>query len=106
VAPSPRKHVAEPGLETEAVEKTRLAPRYRVIVHNDDVTPMPLVVSVLTGIFRLEAKVAARIMWEAHRTGVAHVATLALEEAEVRCERAHALARGFGYPLTFTYEPE
>jgi ATP-dependent Clp protease adaptor protein ClpS len=102
--------VAEPrrksAPETKTDELTRLVPRYRVLVHNDPVTPMNFVEQVLGTIFHLDPSLAENVMLEAHNTGVAHVVTLALEEAEVRCDRAHALARAHGYPLTFTYEPE
>ena len=97
-----------PGIEVrpETKERTQLAPRWRVIIHNDDVTPMDFVVLVLLGVFRLERSRATRVMLEAHEKGVAHVATLALEEAEVRVEKAHGMARVKRYPLTFTYEPD
>ena len=99
---------ADPRRETAPAtrERTELAPRYRVIIHNDDVTPMFFVVQVLGSIFHLEKPLAENVMLEAHNSGVAHVVTLSLEEAEVRCERAHGLARTHGYPLTFTYEPD
>jgi ATP-dependent Clp protease adapter protein ClpS len=45
-------------------------------------------------------------MLEAHHTGVALVCVEPLEQAEFHVDRAHALARGAKYPLTFTYEPE
>src|SRR5205807_3493342 len=92
--------------EVEALEETRLAPRYRVLVHDDDVTPMSFVEDILIDVFHLSAPDAERTMLAAHRGGVAHVTTLALEEAEVRCETAHGKARAKGFPLTFTYEPE
>lgn len=102
--------VAEPqrksSPKTKTVEQTELAPRYRVMVHNDDVTPAAFVTQVLTAVFRLDRALAENVMLEAHNTGVAHVVTLPLEEAEVRCERAHSHSRTHGYPLTFTYEPE
>lgn len=90
----------------EPVQEVRHAPRYKVFVHNDDVTPMELVVYVLVGIFSLEHQRALEVMLEAHHTGVAFVTALSLEQAEFRVEQAHSLARGQGYPLTFTYEPE
>ncbi len=86
--------------------EVRLAPRYRVFIHNDDVTPMEFVIHVLEAIFHLPYIRALQVMLEAHETGVAHVVTLEFEEAEFRVERAHSLARGRGYPLTFTMEPE
>ncbi len=102
--------VALPETETKTRpdedEEVQFAPRYRVIIHNDDVTPMDLVVRVLLTVFRLEVKRAMEVMLEAHESGAAHVATMTLEEAELRCEKAHAEARKLDYPLTFTYEPE
>ncbi len=94
--------VAEPEVDQEVA----LSPRYRVIIHNDDVTPMDFVVAILAGVFGLELLRADEVMLEAHRTGAAHVATLSLEEAEARVEKAHSLARARRYPLTFTYEPD
>lgn len=92
--------------ETDVSQETRLYPRYKVFVHNDDVTPMVLVIGVLQGIFGLDRRRAEEVTMEAHHTGVAFVIALTLEQAEFRVEQAHSLARGGGYPLTFTYEPE
>lgn len=92
--------------DVATIEEVRLCPRYKVFVHNDDVTPMDLVLRVLTGIFALQATHAVEVMLEAHNTGIAFVTALALEQAEFRVEQAHSLARGRGYPLTFTYEAE
>ncbi len=99
-------HEFETETETQVDERTKIAPRWRVIIHNDDVTPMDFVVKVLMGVFRLGLGAADDVMLEAHHTGVAHVVTLPLEEAEVRVEKAHSLARTQRYPLTFTYEPD
>jgi ATP-dependent Clp protease adaptor protein ClpS len=96
----------QPTATPEVDERVALAPRWRVIIHNDDVTPMPFVVAILLGVFRLGPPRAESVMLEAHHTGAAHVVTLALEEAEVRVEKAHALARAKRFPLTFTYEPD
>lgn len=90
----------------ETEKKTRLAPRYRVLVHNDNVTPMEFVVKVLRSIFGLERIRATLVMLEAHRTGVALVAVLPLEQAEFRVDQAHSMARTAKYPLTFSFEPE
>lgn len=99
---------ASPGVETlpETTEETRLAPLYRVLIHNDDVTPMDFVVRVLQEIFHKGSVEAMKIMLTAHFQGIAHVATLPLEEAEFRVDQAHSKARAAKYPLTFTYEPE
>ncbi len=86
--------------------RERLAPRYKVFVHDDPITTMVFVVDVLRRVFGLEGDRARRVMLEAHESGVAFVCALSLEQAEFRVEQAHALARGAGYPLRFTYEPE
>ncbi|MCK6470711.1 MAG: ATP-dependent Clp protease adaptor ClpS [Planctomycetes bacterium] len=98
----------DPPGQTGTVTKapTRLAPRYRVLVHNDDVTTMEFVVKVLIEVFGLNAERAMKVMAEAHFKNVALVTVLPLEEAEFRVEKAHAMARGAMYPLTFSYEPE
>ncbi len=86
--------------------ETEIDPPCRVIVHNDDVTPMDFVVEVLVGVFDLASSSATAVMLEAHRNGRAHVITLGREEAKHRVGQAHQIARAAGYPLSFTIEPE
>ncbi len=92
---------------TKPVAQTtqRLAPMYRVIIHNDEVTPMDFVVHVLMRYFKKEAADAVYIMQEAHEKGVALVDVMGLEEAEFRVDQVHAFARTAKYPLTFSIEP-
>lgn len=98
--------VKKPIVKKVTDARPRLAPRYRVLIHNDDVTPMDFVVYVLMDIFKKNVSDAAEIMTTAHNSGVALVVVLPLEEAELRVEQAHSKARTAKYPLTFTYEPE
>jgi ATP-dependent Clp protease adaptor protein ClpS len=95
-----------PQVETVPAEQTRRVPLHRVLIHNDDVTPMDFVVRVLVEVFSLGVIRAARVMWEAHRTGVAHVVTEPLERAEFHVDQARSLSRPRGFPLTFSIEPE
>jgi ATP-dependent Clp protease adaptor protein ClpS len=88
-------------LSDEELEKP-----YRVIVRNDDVTPMEFVVLVLRTFFDLPYAKAIEVMWRAHTAGQAHVATLPYEEATERVYQAHSVAREAGYPLTFYLEPD
>jgi len=99
---------AAPSLapDTQTVEQVRLAPLFRVLIHNDEKTPMDFVVHVLFAVFHKPIEDSIQIMLEAHHTGAALVTVLSLEEAEFRVEKAHATARGDKYPLTFSYEPE
>lgn len=92
--------------ETRTDPRTRLAPMYRVLVHNDDVTSMDFVVRILVEVFSRSFVDSVKIMWEAHTGSVAHVETVPLETAEFHADKAHSLARVRKYPLIFTIEPE
>ncbi len=103
-SPKQAPAVAKPEITTQQVP--RLTPRYRVLIHNDDVTPMDFVVHVLLAVFKKEIQDAMEIMITAHKTGVALVVVLPLEEAELRIEQAYSMSRTQKFPLTFTCEPE
>lgn len=95
-----------PEIEITEETKTELEPLYRVIIHNDDVTPMDFVVNVLTTIFVLAQPNALEVMLVAHYKGAAYVQTLPKSEAEKRINKAHFAAGLEGYPLHFSMEPE
>src|ERR1700694_5065783 len=101
---------APPEIETEReirldeipVAETELAPPYRVLIHNDDVTPFDYVIAVLRGVFLLSGRDALAVTTRAHLRGIAYVVTLPFEEAKYRVGRAHGMARAAGFPLTFS----
>lgn len=96
--------------ETETVlnpaNETEEESLWRVIIHNDDVTPMEFVVMILQRIFELLPLEAEHVMFVAHYMGLAYVCTLPLREAKSRVGKAHFAAQLEGYPLRFTIEPE
>jgi ATP-dependent Clp protease adaptor protein ClpS len=102
------KVAAIPEIEIieEQSAETELEPLYRVIIHNDDVTPMDFVVNVLKTIFYQSNPKAYEIMLIAHITGLAYVQTLPKSEAQKRVNKAHFAAGLEGYPLHFSLEPE
>ena len=65
------------SVQGETKEKTRInirePKRYRVIMHNDDFTPMEFVVEILIDIFRKELPEAERLMMMVHENGRAAV---------------------------------
>lgn len=78
-------------MSVETIEKRstarKIAPRYRVLLHNDDSTPMEHVVkALLTTVSSLTQPQAVSIMMEAHNSGIALVITCAQEHAEFYCE--------------------
>jgi ATP-dependent Clp protease adaptor protein ClpS len=95
-----------PEIQIIEETETELEPLYRVMIHNDSVTPMDFVVHVLKSHFYLSNEKAADIMFTAHIYGTAYVQTLQRTEAEKRIAKAHAEALNAGYPLKFTMEPE
>ncbi len=91
---------------TDRVPEVELEPLYRVLIHNDDVTPMDFVVQILQTIFMVESPRAMDIMLSAHFKGLAYVQTLPRQEAEKRIGRAHFAAGLESYPLHFSLEQE
>ncbi|MCW9681562.1 ATP-dependent Clp protease adapter ClpS [Dolichospermum planctonicum UHCC 0167] len=78
-------------MSVETIEKRstsrRLAPRYRVLLHNDDYNSMEYVVQVLmTTVTSITQPQAVSIMMEAHHNGLALVISCAQEHAEFYCE--------------------
>ena len=95
-----------PEIEIIEETKTELEALYRVIIHNDHVTPMDFVIRVLRSIFYLGTDTATEVMLKAHIYGMAYVQTLPKSEAEKRVGKAHFAAGLEGYPLHFSIEPE
>ncbi len=93
-----------PEIIPDIVPEDELEPPVRVIIHNDDVTPMDFVVHVLERIFFLGQKDALDIMYTAHFSGMAYVQTLPKSEAQNRIGKAHFAAGLEGYPLHFSLD--
>lgn len=91
---------------TRTVTKTARPPLHKVMLVNDDFTPREFVVRVLKAEFRTTEEQAYRIMITAHTKGACVVAVFTREIAETKAKRATDIARGEGYPLLFTTEPE
>ncbi len=86
--------------ETVIEQRTDLVPRYRVLLHNDDVNSMDHVVAALERVFRFDRATCELIMLEAHQNGVALCTTEPLEPAELHRDQLIALS------LISTIEPE
>jgi ATP-dependent Clp protease adaptor protein ClpS len=100
------KSQVQPLQGEELEEKTAEEPPYRVIIHNDDVTPMQFVLYILMTVFQLNNLHAVQVMYTAHHHGSAYVQTLPRPEAVRRVGMAHTTARLNRFPLRFTIERE
>jgi ATP-dependent Clp protease adaptor protein ClpS len=80
-------------------------PPYKVILLDDPITTMEFVVDVLMRFFQKDPPTATRLMWEVHTTGASHVATLPLEQAEMKQSQVHQAAKSAGYPFRCVVEP-
>lgn len=78
--------------------------RYKVIMHNDDYTPMDFVVLVLIEQFGKAQEEAVRLMLMVHEGGKAVVGTFSYDIAKTKVRTVTALAREEGYPFRLTIE--
>ena len=84
--------------ETET--KTRLAPQYKVLIHNDDINSMDHVIASLHEVFKFEFEECFKITMEAHNNNLALCKVEPMEHAELHCEQLQS------FSLTATIEPE
>jgi len=95
-----------PEIREETDQAEAIEPLYRVLIHNDEVTPYDFVILILQKIFQLTSMEAEHVTFVAHTADIAYVATLPQAEAESRVGKAQFAASLEGYPLSFTIEPE
>ena len=91
-------------LETRA--KTKRPPLYKVLLLNDDYTPMEFVVAVLERFFQMSHAQAFEIMLTVHKKGVAVVGVFSHEIAETKVTQVMDFARQHQHPLQCTMEKE
>lgn len=86
--------------------KPKEPPLYKVIMHNDNITTMDFVVSILQMIYNKNYDEAVETMLKIHNTGNAVVGVYSLDIAISKITRTHQIARANGFPLKCTYEKE
>jgi ATP-dependent Clp protease adaptor protein ClpS len=79
---------------------------YKVVLHNDDYTPMEFVVEILEQVFRKPRPVAVEIMLSVHCGGRGICGVYPREVAAEKASRVHRLARENEYPLRCSVETD
>jgi ATP-dependent Clp protease adaptor protein ClpS len=80
--------------------------RWKVILLNDDSTPMDFVIELLVNIFKHSQETAKEITMEIHNNGSGIAGVYSFEIAEVKAVEATTLARVNGFPLQIKLEEE
>ena len=96
----------EVGVATRPRAKTKRPSLYKVLLLNDDYTPMEFVVYVLERFFNLNHGRAVEIMLKVHTNGVAVVGVYPFEVAETKVTQVMESARSNQHPLQCTMEKE
>ena len=91
---------------TKTAPKTARPPLYKVMLLNDDYTPMEFVVHVLERFFGLNHAQAFDIMLTVHKKGLAVVGVFSAEIAETKVAQVMDFARRHQHPLQCTMEKE
>jgi ATP-dependent Clp protease adaptor protein ClpS len=88
----------------EAKPEIKEPPLYRVVLINDDYTPMEFVVNVLESIFGMERTRATQVMLEVHTRGKGVCGVYNFEIAETKVAQVMGLAQQHQHPLLCTME--
>ena len=91
---------------TKTRPKTKRPSLYKVLLLNDDYTPMEFVVLVLQRYFSMDIEDATRTMLQVHQQGVAVCGVFTYEVAETKVTQVIDFARENQHPLQCTLEKE
>ncbi len=92
------------GIATRTRAKVKEPTPYRVLMLNDDYTPMEFVVLCLQRFFRMNAEEATRVMLHVHQKGVGVCGVFSYEVAETKVGQVMDFARANQHPLQCTLE--
>ncbi len=102
-------HSLKLNVEHEVVElvqkpKLDVPKQYRVLLHNDDYTPMEFVIVVLEHFFFYDEMTATALMWDVHKTGKANCGIFTRDIAETKVVLVNNFARQHEHPLLCSME--
>ena len=94
----------EIGVATKTRPRTKKPSNYKVLMLNDDYTPMEFVVLVLQQFFSMSIEDATRVMLQVHQQGIAICGVFTYEVAETKVTQVIDFARENQHPLQCTLE--
>ena len=98
--------IGESDLAVKPRSKSKRPPLYKVMILNDDYTPMEFVVHVLERFFGMSSAQAFEIMLTVHKKGLAVVGVFSHEIAETKVTQVMDFARRHEHPMQCTMEKE
>ncbi|UTW54273.1 ATP-dependent Clp protease adapter ClpS [Kordiimonas sp. SCSIO 12610] len=94
------------GVLTRTETKTKKPSMYKVLLLNDDYTPMEFVVHILQRFFRMTVEQATEVMLHVHQKGVGVCGIFTYEIAETKVNQVMSFAQQHEHPLQCTLEKE
>jgi ATP-dependent Clp protease adaptor protein ClpS len=104
-APAPTR-VDDDSVAIAERVSTKPPPMYRVLLLNDDYTPMDFVVGVLQTVFSMTRQQATQVMLQVHRTGMGTCGVFTKEIADTKVAQVQEIAQEHQHPLQCTMEPD
>ena len=101
-----REVIERKTIEAEALPALKQPKKYKVILLNDDYTPMEFVVDVLKQFFHLNEELATQVMLQVHILGKGICGVFTRDIAETKVALVNDYARSNQHPLLCTMEPE
>ncbi|MFV2061062.1 MAG: ATP-dependent Clp protease adapter ClpS [Gammaproteobacteria bacterium] len=99
----PEDHDGGLALE-EAKPKLKKPPMYKVVLMNDDYTPMDFVISILEGFFGMNRERAIKVMLNVHNNGKGICGIFGRDIAETKVAQVNDYSRTHDHPLMCTME--
>jgi len=100
-------HDDDGGLALQSAKpKLKKPPMYKVLLLNDDFTPMDFVVNVLVTFFNMDTDKATQIMFNVHTKGVGICGIFTRDVAETKVDQVNLFAQNNQHPLMCTMEAD
>ena len=101
-----RKEGTGHGIDLKDRQKLEPPSKYKVVLHNDDYTPMEFVILILMDAFNFSIQKATGIMMQVHEQGKGIAGAYSREIAWMKTKKCNKIAQQEGHPFMVTMEQE